>query len=104
MPKLLPVLLTVKSPLPVMAETDVAGMVISTGLNVPRPALFAVAPVKPTVPKLVSGRSPPLAVQQGSSVMTSAEDRAAPATVASIVCVQPAVLSASVSRNWSLPR
>jgi hypothetical protein len=38
----------------------VSGIVISTGLSVHRPALFTVPPLKLTVPKLVSGKMPPL--------------------------------------------
>src|SRR5438132_8377629 len=83
----------------VMVETVVSGMVISAGLNVHRPVLFTAALLKPTVPKSVRGRTPP-ELQQGASAMTSAEDRAAPARVALMVCVQPAVLPVSVSRNW----
>jgi hypothetical protein len=40
--------------------TDVSGIVISTGLSVHRPALFTVPLLKLTVPKLVSGKMPPL--------------------------------------------
>jgi hypothetical protein len=44
---------------------------------------FAVTPVKPTEPKLVSGRTlelPELPVLEGASTMASAEDRSAPAS------------------------
>jgi hypothetical protein len=51
------------------------------------------------VPKLASGRIPPLAVQQGASAMTSAEEFAAPLsavpalghrdrTIATVICSQ----------------
>jgi hypothetical protein len=77
------VYLTENAPLLVSDETDTSGMVISTGLNVARLApaglavVAALAPVNLTVPKLVSGKMPPRAVQQGASAMTSAEDLAA---------------------------
>jgi len=50
-------------------------------ISVTPPALpmaepLAVEPVKLIVPKSVSGKIPPLAVQHGASTMTSAEDRA----------------------------
>ena len=48
-----------KFPALLMAETEVFGMVISTGLNVAMLVPFAVAELKLTVPKLVSGRMPP---------------------------------------------
>ena len=51
--------MTLKFPQLEPGETDVSGMVISTGLVMHRPELFTVAPVKLTVPKLVSGRMPP---------------------------------------------
>jgi hypothetical protein len=54
---------------------------------------LAVAEAKLAVPKLAGGRMPPLAVQQGASAMTSAEDRAALARVTLCVCVRPLVLS-----------
>jgi hypothetical protein len=38
-----------------MPATDVSGMLICTGSSVSRLAPFAVTPVKPTEPKLVSG-------------------------------------------------
>jgi hypothetical protein len=53
-------------------------MSICTGLWLPIAEPFAVALLKFTVPKLASGRIPPLAVQQGASAMTSAEEFAAP--------------------------
>ena len=81
-----------------------SGIVISTGLSVHRPALFTVAALKLTVPKLVSGKLPPLSVQQGASAMTSAEDRAAPASRRVAERFQCWVLSAIVSRNLLLPR
>jgi hypothetical protein len=42
----------------------------------PRAAPLAIEPVIFTVPKLASGKMPPLNVQHGASTMTSAEDRA----------------------------
>ena len=39
---------------------------------------LAVEPVKLIVPKFVSGKMPPPAVQHGASAMTSAEERGAP--------------------------
>jgi hypothetical protein len=45
-----------------MADTEVFGMTISVGWNVARDWPFAVAEAKLAVPKLVSGRMPPLAV------------------------------------------
>ncbi|HJZ24793.1 MAG TPA: hypothetical protein VJ370_00825 [Streptosporangiaceae bacterium] len=86
-----------------MAETDVFGIVIPCGLNVDMLWPFAVAELKPTVPKLVSGKMPPLAVQQGASAMTSAEDSAAPGRVALTVWVQPLVVSLRTSWNLPLP-
>ena len=86
-----------------MGETDVLRMVISSGLNVAMLWPFAVAWLKPTVPKLASGRMPPLPVQQGASAMTSAEDSAAPARVALTVWVQPLVVSFRTSWNWLPP-
>jgi hypothetical protein len=41
---------------------------------------FTVAPVKFTVPKLVSGRTLPLVLELGASAITSADDRTALAT------------------------
>ena len=76
-----------------MADTEVFGMTISVGWNVDRGWPFAVAEVKLAVPKLVSGRMPPLSVQHGASAMASAEDRCALARVTPTVCVQPLVLS-----------
>ena len=51
-----------------LAET----MLIPTGLKLLRVLPLAVDPVKLTLPKSASGRMPPLLVQQGASVMTSA--------------------------------
>ena len=53
-------------------------MTILVGPKVPIADPFALALLKLTVPKLASGRMPPLAVQQGASAMTSAEEFAAP--------------------------
>src|SRR5689334_21923766 len=76
-----------------MADTEVSGMTISVGWNAARDWPFAAAEAKLAVPKLVSGRMPPLEMQHGASAMTSAEDRAAPARVTPTVCVQPLVVS-----------
>jgi hypothetical protein len=78
--------------------------VISTGWSVHRSALFTIAALKLTVPKLVSGKMPPLFVQQGASAMTSAEDRAAPASLRVAERFQCWVASVIVSRNLLLPR
>ena len=53
-------------------------MTISVGLKLPIVAPSTVALVKVTGLKWVRGRMPPLAVQQGASAMTSAEEFAAP--------------------------
>src|SRR6266571_350278 len=87
-----------------MSPTDVSGMVICTGLSVSMLLPFTVTPVKPTEPKLVSGRTlelPELLVLEGASTMASAEDKPAPASVALSVCVQFCVVSLSTS--WNLP-
>ena len=55
------------------------------------------------MPKSANGRMPPLLVQQGASMMTSAEERAAPDTVWVVLVLQPRVVSASVSLNSLLP-
>ena len=60
-------------------------------------------PVTCTVPKLASGRMPPLAVQHGASTMTSAEDRGAPARVPVVVWLQPWVVSWMNRLKWLLP-
>ena len=46
---------------------------------------------------------PPLLVQHGASMMTSAEERAAPETSCVVLVLQPRVVSASVSLNSLLP-
>ena len=55
------------------------------------------------MPKLASGKMPPLAVQHGASTMTSAEDRAAPARVPVVVWLQPWVVSWMNRLKWLLP-
>ena len=54
-----------------------------------------VALLKVTGLKWVSGRMPPLAVQQGASAITSAEEFAAPLRDALTVWLQPWVVSLS---------
>jgi hypothetical protein len=89
----------VKPPEALTADTDVLGMTISTGWNVARGWPFTVTELKLAVPKLVSGRMPPLKVQHGASAMASAEDRCALARVTLAVCVQPLVLSVRTRLN-----
>ena len=69
----------------------------------PSAAPLAVEPAMFTVPKLVSGRMPPPAVQHGASTMTSAEERAAPARLAVVVWLQPRVVSAMWRLKLLLP-
>src|SRR5919108_3191751 len=82
-----------------MAETAVFGMVISSGPNVAMLVPFADAAVKLAGPKLVSGsvRLP----LDGAPAMTSAEDSAAPFSVALAGCVQP--LGRSFRTSWNVP-
>jgi len=79
---------------PLIDETLTPDMTISTGLDLHSCPLFTVAPVKLTVPKLVSGRTP--LVELGASAMTSAELRAAPPAAWLAVWVHFCVLSVSV--------
>jgi hypothetical protein len=72
-------------------------MSIPTGLKLPIGDPSTVAPVKLTLVKSASGRIPPLSVQQGTSAMTSAEDRAAPDRVLVTVWLQSSVVSESLS-------
>ena len=78
-------------------------MIWVTPPALPRAALLAREPVTCTVPKLASGRMPPLAVQHGASTMTSAEDRGAPARVPVVVWLQPWVESWMNRLKWLLP-
>ncbi len=68
--------------------TLASGMMICSGLASHSPAPLTIALVKLAEPKSVSGRTPPLAVQQGASATTSAEDRSAVATDRVSVWVQ----------------
>src|SRR5579875_704033 len=76
---------------------------IPVGRAVPMGDPSAVAPVKVTVPKSASGRGWPLAVQQGASAITSAEERAGSWARCLTVWLQPAVVSASFSVKLPLP-
>src|ERR1039457_7086033 len=67
-------------------------MMIWVGLKLP----------KVTGLKCARGRMPPLAVQQGASAMTSAEEFAAPLRDALTMWLQPRVVSAS-TRVYLLP-
>ena len=78
-------------------------MEISTGDRSPIGEPSTTESDRCTVPKSASGRMPPLLVQHGASMMTSAEDRSAPDTVCVVLVLQPRVTSASVSLNWLLP-
>src|SRR5436305_15169250 len=79
-------------------------MVISvTPPALPSAAPLASEPVMLTVPKLASGRMPPLAVQHGASTITSAEDRGAFARVPVWVWLQPWVVSEMTRLEWLLP-
>src|SRR4051812_34072864 len=64
-------------------------------------APFAFAPLKPTVPKFASGRTPPLL--DGASAITSADASDARFSLAVVVFVHPWVLSEIVSVNEPLP-
>ena len=55
------------------------------------------------VPKSVSGRVPPLSVQHGGSMMTSAEERSAPDTVTVASWLQPRAVSSMYRANLLLP-
>ena len=60
-------------------------------------APFALAPLKLTVPKFASGRTPPLL--DGASAITSADASFADFSLALVVFVHPWVLSVIVSVN-----
>src|SRR3954454_24379832 len=62
---------------------------------------FALAPLKLTVPKFASGRTPPLLA--GASAITSADASLADFSLAVVVLVHPGVLSEIVSVNEPLP-
>ena len=62
---------------------------------------FTVAPVKPTVPKFASGRTPLLL--DGASAITSADASFADFSLAVVVFVHPWVLSVIFSVNEPLP-
>ena len=66
---------------------DAPLLIAPTGLNglLHPDGDVALALVNFTVPKSASGRIPPLLVQQGASVIHSAEERAAPETLAVLV-------------------
>ena len=64
-------------------------------------APFAFAPLKLTVPKFASGRTPPLL--DGASAITSADASFADFSLAFVVFVHPWVLSVIVSVNVPLP-
>jgi hypothetical protein len=71
------------------------------GVLLVRSAPFALAPLKLTVPKFASGRTPPLL--DGASAITSADASFADFNLAETVFVQPRVLSEMVSVNEPLP-
>lgn len=62
---------------------------------------FAVAPLKLTVPKFASGRTPPLL--DGASAITSADESLADLSLAVFTFVHPCVLSEIVSVNVPRP-
>src|SRR3954453_12151899 len=64
-------------------------------------APFALAPLKPTVPKFASGRAPPL--PDGASAITSADASDARFSLALSGFLHPWVLSEIVSVNEPLP-
>jgi hypothetical protein len=59
------------------------------------------APLKLTVPKFASGRTPPL--EEGASAITSAEASLALLSLAFVLFVHPRVVSESVRVNDPLP-
>jgi hypothetical protein len=78
-------------------------MMICVGLKLPMGLPSTTELERFTVPKSASGRTPPLPVQHGASMMTSAEERAALARVWVVLTLQFWVASARVSLNSLLP-